>query len=537
MLRKLTLLAALLAMVWMFGCSSDGSSPIAGDPCENCDSIAVAWFVSLGDTLATLQDDDGDYHIDSFRAVDFSAIRDGFEEAIEGNASSGLAYLGLSLLELAEMNYDMDLWAAFDSLDTFLDFDDDPDSPSGPEDEDYFTPLRGRIMGNHFRILAESPVHLASQLRGVPGNLSVPFFQDLIVNSILPRVNAAIAHLADAEGVSDFDYTYEFMDDIVNIDEGELYFYGASLYALRAGLQILTAYNMDLYDEDGSYDWVETAGETQIYWEVIENGEITELHVDVLDPDAAIDALRVLRHQLTRSGSNFMTLRTTGDYSGQSMLAAAHDDLLTVLEKLDIMVTTIESENPGDQEHDVIRLSDLTDLNSDIQDCEDCPQFIQDWVTLHDVIDWAETFLNGAYTVNEVVDEQLVDLTVDMNAFFNSPVMDWKQKLPYHEWLEEEDYVEVDNVWGWDDPWNPLEPYELEHDGGTETFNGIDHIYWTRYSADVEGNPVTFFDAPSGGQPIDTDFVMPYFPDYTFGNVFPTMTRQRWESMWLEAQN
>jgi len=56
------------------------------------------------------------------------------------------------------------------------------------------------------------------------------------------------------------------------------------------------------------------------------------------------------------------------------------------------------------------------------------------------------------------------------------------------------------------------------------TVESVDVVVFNYYDTGID--PVVFLDGP-GGNEIDPDEVMPYFPDYTFNGIFPDMTRQK----------
>ena len=128
------------------------------------------------------------------------------------------------------------------------------------------------------------------------------------------------------------------------------------------------------------------------------------------------------------------------------------------------------------------------------------------------------------------------DITIDFGKFFTDPVQDWQPLLPYHRWLADEgDYLgySVDGP-SWQNH-DDSQPVVLTTATGDEVeLMGIDTIYEMTVYLNLEDSPVEYLDGPDGGgaQVIDPQTELPYLPDYTFDDLFPTMTRARWEPSW-----
>jgi hypothetical protein len=238
-------------------------------------------------------------------------------------------------------------------------------------------------------------------------------------------------------------------------------------------------------------------------------------------------AFQAIHYQMEDPGNHFLELRTEPN-SGETELGLAHDDLMAMLGKMEDAVSFIEAENDG-QDDDLIKLGFITDLNSEIDDIEDGPSFAQDWETIHDVIAWVEEVLSGPYTINEEIDEQPLEIKVNLSAWLTNPVQDWKDKLPYHQWRPEEEWMGSHDSWPWtEENWNETGEYTYwDWETGENYF--FENIGWIVHINEEFGmqQPIDFLNGPDGAI-IDIEETMPYLPDYTLGGLFPEMGRPDW---------
>jgi hypothetical protein len=504
----------LLATCFLFiGCSKDPTEPdnnLSPNPTA-ADSVATYWFEELTEEIEGIEDaDDEEEYI---RSLDFSPIRSGFEYAVELDISSGLAHLGLSLVGFFEINSDDELWAVIDSLQSMDLFDDNPVSPS------WGNPLSNGILGHQFKILAESPLFLMRQTSSVPSNITVPHLQEIIRDNIIPKLSTAITEIELAEADLDFNYETEIDGDIREFDLGEVYFFDSSLRALRAGLRIMIAYDMDLADMGGSYDWLEEENCTVDEWQ--DGNTLHVFHPSHVYNDSLVAANF---KNILEEGSDFMTLNNDTD----NQLELAYDDLSTLLIKLEETAQFIRTETDP-QGNDIIEFGYLTDLDDDINNCEGCPNFASGWTQIEQVIAWAEAVLTGPYDFSEEIDGTQIDITINISTLFNSPVEDLKTLLPLHQWADNSTWLDYDEFeiycYEWSHDGSPLHG---EHDIYYDIFH-VEHCWQNYYG---EFWPVDLVD--DNGYVIDGEETLPYFPDYTFGDLFPSMDRQQWSDIFYD---
>ncbi|MBN2170996.1 MAG: hypothetical protein JW819_06740 [Candidatus Krumholzibacteriota bacterium] len=514
--RSLIALALLLPLAAFLGCSEDTTG--AGGGVDNPDSAAAYWFQALGDTVQHMGEamDAGD--TDYLRDLDFSAIRAGFQEVIATESMHSLAHVGMGLVELLEVNYDPDIWDMIDSILASEGRDGGPAPLAHP--------LRGRLLGREWAILAEAPLTLADASRSLPGNVTIANMQAIIHGGILPKVSQAITHFDLAEIDPDFSHHYVVDGDTCEADRGELYFTGAALRALRGGLRMMIGYDMDLAGADGTYDWLD-ADEWEMTWEVldgpVETGDTLRYHSTYIEDEVRV--IRNLRHLLTDPGSTFLTLNTD-DWSGESMLSLARSDMLAMIGKLDLARTAILAE-ADEQDDDLIKIGMLEDLDAEVGGIVDGPAFAQAWEGLDDVIAWADSLFRHPMTFTDDMGTGPFTITVNLSVLFTDPVADWKTMLPLHEWNDEAEWVD-EYADPSEQPWNPEAEYWLMTPDGWEHFFGIGWVDGLEEETWMAGEPVTFLDNQGGS--INPDVVLPFMPDddYTFAGLFPGMTRGDW---------
>jgi hypothetical protein len=309
---------------------------------------------------------------------------------------------------------------------------------------------------------------------------------------------------------------------------------------------MLIAYDIDIADADG-YGWLlEAIPDDPYEWDDYGIHEATSggdtLVVLEYDEGAVADSVLTAHvRDLLTAGSSFLTLRS-GPYNGRQQLQQAGIDLGGTLVKLTDAVEFIRAEDDtaaGGQDDDVIPLGWLTDLDEGIAGMSDAANFTSNWESIEDVLAWLEELRTGPYRfqetiVHEVWDEDLedwvevpmdIDVTLDLSVMLTNPVGDWKTKLPYHSWLAPETWIVREAGEPWYTATDPDSPYIVSILDEPMVFTGIGVIEHIVVDADM-GQTMVMLDGSGGDAIGEGEF--PYFPDYTFGGLFPGMDRPGW---------
>jgi hypothetical protein len=538
--KRLFVAAVLVVVMAMFSQCSD--NPVdtggggGGGSGTKADSIALAWFQAMADTMKAM---DG-REMEEVRDADFSTIRNGFNEALGIESHNSIAHMGLSIMEVLEINYSSDVWEVIDSLAALGGSGGVPPPQPGPP--------RGGLLGREYSLLVEVPFAMyVKQAMDFPSNLTIGNIQNIITNTIIPALNRSINHLQTCEQNADTVITLVVEDEgimeTVIIDLGEIYVFDAAIHALRAAFRMATAYDVDLFGPDGTYDWIEDMvsidqggplPESCAYYERVPGVSHDTLYLywsDRSRGEAMVDSIMfsVLHYNL-EDRTNFLRLR-----EGGSVLEAAHQDMLNVISKLESSVYFIKYVREGETEHNVIKLSDLTGMESDLGDPYG-PNFAKNFSTIEDVLEWVEDFISGPMEFTEDIGSPPMSLTwtMDISSLLLSPVQDWNSLLPYHRWsIPAGPWIQYYEELRYMEDWDPVWTYwAYVYDAGWcdyREFIGITYIYQYGfgYGIDLEG-VLELLDGPNG-DPIDLMIEgFPYMPDYTLHGLFPEMTRQSW---------
>jgi hypothetical protein len=535
-MKKLaSLLILLVAMFALSQCSDDnGTAPAPNDESAGT-QIATETFNALGATL----DDISNMSSDELRNVSFAPLRNGFENALDKDADNPIGHLGLSIVELLELNYSPDIWGVIDSLGSWL---------YGPSAVASHAEARQKtLIGRQFSLIVEAP--LAVNVRAAtsyPPTLTFGHIQQVIEDVILPKLRRAMAHLDVTERHTDAKLRMRIESggvvEYIVIDLGEIYVFDASLHALAAGFGMAIARDMDLLGPDGTYNWL---NELTSLEEMTDPwcAQAYQLHsatpydsIDVFYQSnygsAHADSLfiRILYHNL-ENRSTFLALRDNGE-----ALQNAGDDLLGTLEKLENGVDFIRNIRENETEENVIKLTDLTDIDASLSG-PNVPNFAKNFTKIEDVVEFVRSLLTDVVPFSEELGPNHVTFQWQMNLGrqFTDPEPSLKSLLPYHEWnLPAGNWISVlDQLDRWDTGGSSYYLYVWNGTDCEEFYYpqiGVVNTHWQQFSLEWgQGEPLVLLDGP-GGNPIEPSVArMPYFPDYTFNGLFPDMaSRQRW---------
>ena len=500
-------------------------------PCLEADAMATRAIQALSEQLEEAVDSE---EFDTFESLDFSSVRDSMDAAMDLDPQSRAANLGSALLDVLEVNYDQTLW---DLIDGARELADDFDDAVGPP-----SPLLGihldkksPILGNQFLLLATAPLEIPRlSAAGLPTNATVGTAQHLIRSVVIPALDSALAHLAIAEvveGESGLVIYLRVDEDDVEIDLGDVLIFDASLLAARAGFKIATAYDMDLPGRDGSNDWLNEL-------DALDDGCETSWYFREADPDSSYAhewveesfwkseaqqeslLVNILQYNLDNNAS-FLRLEQGG-------LGTAMDDLRGAQEKLVEGVAVIRAEE-NDQTNDVVKILDLMDIDEEIEGENDKPAFAEGFTTIEDLLAWIDEVLNGTYHV-VWSEDPLVEFDIDLPGFMANPPQELSDLLPFYEVKDEGlAWIDVVDQYEWSYRVQVGEKYCLRDCNWEETADCRTdvgrEVYIDRYT---EFHGLDFLDARNGNIIDLEDEGFPYFADYSFGGLFPGMTRQDW---------
>jgi hypothetical protein len=515
----LMLALGLGASALLTGCGDDDGPVVVQDLPD-----AVALMQALADSLANIPDDPDE---DDIRPRRYTVIRNGFDAILAADPSNRIAHLGVGILEVLEINYDADLWAFLDDLIDYSDSTSGRSSSGG-----LFVRLGSPILRNQFTLLATAPRELMRRsMRAIPSSLTVARAQALIDSVVIPALTESITHLeqAEADGGPVFNLTVE--DESYEIDIGEIYAFHAATHAARAAFRLLTAYDLGLPGPDGTYGWIDTMNdiptcERDGEFELVSADSSRRISINYgQDPGSAAKdsvGVAIIQYNLEQR-PDFLRQRTGG-------LAGVLADMRRIRELLSLGVAAVKGES-DDQMNDVIKIVDLTDIDQDIANATDPPNFAENFTTIEDVLNWVNQILSGPYDVQEDGEFGPIEITVDLAGFLGNAPLDWNSLLPFHQFRPPASWVEADTTldvtFG--------SPYGVPHsvidcETGVETWRS-DVFETRRLDINYSVNPIEFLDGP-GGSVIDLDVVkIPYFDNYTLGGLFPGATRATWETI------
>ncbi len=490
------------------------------DPGENnlgeANTLAMQGFDQLNQKAKELEGTDlesAQSGEDVFPNSEYTTIKDIFEEAINLDPENPTAHLGLAILELFSINYDNNLWNLINDANG--------------------SAFNKRIMNNQFRFLGTAPEAILKQtgttLQQINDNLSIARVQNVVEGSVLPKLSNAINHLNYAVNLADSNVIVLDADgESVEIDPGEIYLFRASLYAVSAGFRFFTLYDVDLFDQDGGYGWIDSLwsedynyGYDSYNVQYVEQQKYLYLN-DNYESEQSIRsdsiAADVVKYNLL-SRSSFLTYRHVG------IGAQIKSDILNLIADLENSVTYIENET-DDQSDDIIKFSYIQMADSNIANSsDDTPDFAQNWNNIHDVIDW----LNGLFTETYTFTDNGTSFQVNLGRVFVPGLADLKDYIPYYQWKDPSEwrYNTLDYSWEMN---NNGYSYSFFLAGQEDmiTIENVDVVVFNYYDGGMD--PVVFLDGPNGTE-IDPDAVMPYFPDYTFNGIFPDMTRSKLQTL------
>lgn len=545
-MRRFLCVSLLILSAALWGCGDDDEGPVNQPPTpeEQAQAEATA-TAALGDLMDAMEEamPEGP-DPDALMDMDLEPFAGEADDAIDLDPDCVTAHFLLAVIEFIQMAQDEELQAWLEAVaDEFGDLGGDALRLSPlPQ----VRLLEGGLLGRSFTIMSRSPLALvpaelplASRGGDKADGPLIRELQTIVHGRLLPATASIVQHLGVVEAHPD--WRILIIDgaepDTTEFDVGEVYVLDACVRALRAGFSVATAYDIEIAP-DGDYSWLTdqlvyygytgydilegtAAGDTLI---IEDDGEVHAQRADAL-----VDGIA----DLLAPGSDFLTL-WTDPWSGATAMQTGYAELGQLLFKLEAAYDFIQAEE-DDQTDDIISQMLLAELDGAILEIGgELPEWIGTWETIPDVIAWVEEILDGPYTVPvELAGGETFDLVVNVSALFLTPVPDWKTKLPYFEFLpfaEWAQFVEHDESGLY--TYDPATEFYLQVAGEEITLTGVGFYRYVEEVWTIEA-PFALLDGPDG-EPIGDEF--PYFPDYTFGGLFPDMDRDGWLTLLADVR-
>lgn len=497
---KRTLFLVIIGLV-IWGCD-ETTDPIDVDD-QVANQFAQAGFTLLNQKLLDMEelDDIPETGDELFSQADYDQIKTQFELALAENPDNALANFGMGIIEIAKINYDQELW------DMISDFDAELGST--------------RILNKQFSFLFKSSFFTAKSLEKslTREAISIARVQDYIDKHVISRLQNSLDYLATAIALPDsVVIIIDTGEEILELDRAEIYAFRASVNAVIAGMKMITLYDLDMYDEDGGYDWLDQLdyndyNELESYDYNSDTGTLT-LNYLATPAEAEQQILEILHYNLTER-------EDFGEYRSGNSPVSIKNNMEACINDMDSMISYIEQET-DDQSNDVIKYDYIIEMNDDISNLDpDAPNFTANWENLHDVMNWMEELMDSEVTFNEDLngDGQDTEIVCDLSKMFDPGLTDLKEYLPYHNWFPHSEWLQEDT---WTDSYYYGGTYYIYFQGETimiENVGGVTEV-WT----DQWIEPAEMLD--DMGEPIDMDYETVYLPDYTLNGIFPNMTRE-----------
>lgn len=517
--RPLLVCIAVIAGLFLFSCFDSNTEPETPTvDVGAANNLAREGMTILNQTIINLANSDTEINNsqDLMQQATFDNIKSKFNASLAIDSNNPMANLGMAILSMVEINYDEELWNMM-------------------EDAGLFEGGRKRILNNQFQFLAKTPMNLANQMSKAKDNsMSIMRVQNFIRNSVLPKMDNTITRLDKAVLMADSTFLLIEVDDeeIVEIDCGEIYAFRAVSHAVKAAFNLMVAYDMNMTDPDGGYDWVDEINNIDVpdY-----PGSGTAYNYEVIGDQLYLDYYyddyqrrhhnslqweiqgKIAKYNMDNS-STFMKLTPTGlaslNAAKASILSAAADV------KNGINYILAETDTGEGQNNDVIKIENIISMNDNLPPTgDDVPLFAQNWNSVNDIADWlTNEVMAGTYSLT--VNNQ--NFQVNLSAYFNGAIPDIEAVLPYFHWQSTSsdwvyDYIDSEYSFNTNNGY-----YSFWYNGQYLNLTNINTVHKRHH--DIKFDP-GYLTTPDGVEINEDDY--PYFPDYTFGGIFPGMTRQK----------
>ncbi|MCK4413188.1 MAG: hypothetical protein KAY32_06565 [Candidatus Eisenbacteria sp.] len=344
--------------------------------------VAEANEVLEGVLFEMINGDDPDNPDD----IDFSEAERLYREALQLDPAHEDANFGLAVTNLLVLSMDEEVNAAFDEWEAYLDShipfetDDTPATALG-------VPL-GLRQGREAMLLPFDIVPLSvlahASFANQEADPQISRIQDILEDRVIPRLAESRGYLQTVATHLNYVFTVtpemqgDEEADPVEIDRTDILALRAACSLLSAACRVAVSYELGM---------------------------------------AAYDSVNML--QSLQPGSGWMARRP----NGLTMMQAARTEMLAAVDDLDASITSLLSEmDSGDpQDDDVIKIGPDDLSRADVD-------------SLQQNLPNVRALLDGGYRRTENWDDDSstpeVSLLIDLGAFFQDPVSDWKALLP-----------------------------------------------------------------------------------------------------------
>jgi len=511
---------------------------------------------------------------DAVYAIDFAGISAGFTRAIKGSPYDVKANVGFVMAKLLSLNGNAGVKKMVDSLEVYFDsLDAYGSTPAEPASADTFAiPKRasgllssaydkGGILslGKAMTVMSPEMVMASSQPPKFPRFITMSYIQNIITRDVMPALDSAIEAEMRLESLASPSLLITIDNETREVDLTDILTIEAGMRLTRAWMGMLTAYDEDLFTSatDQTYSWIDNmfdeSDNTGRYIYRLSGDTLWQVYV-TKNNTTAITA-DVYRANLNRTG--FMKIKRQNH-------AKAWADLQAVPAKMKAAITALRNE-ADNQDDDLIPLSVLTDADNQMRDL---PRQITDagfpdsiaakFQTPESFMNYLTTLLGGPYRLHDSIGGANIDITMNISAWFTDPVQDLTTLWPKYRVTSTAEQWQAsysDYVYNSYSPGNGttyffissgdsiaipasmIDSMDTSYGGGMVWLK--DSIYWEiERDSTISAMPVLLVDDQGADlttqrmqQLIEDKQFFPYFTDYTFHNVFPGMTRQKWLDM------
>ncbi|PKN78400.1 MAG: hypothetical protein CVU48_08450 [Candidatus Cloacimonetes bacterium HGW-Cloacimonetes-1] len=512
MKHKYAAMAVCFLFVLGFALTSCFESSTEPDPNDmgGANTLARQAMVQLNQVVIDMSETSTEINTadDLMAQATFNQIEAKFNQALALDTDNPMANLGIAMLEIVRINYDDELWSMIDDADSM---------GTGSK----------RIINNQYQFLAQAPLRVMNHYRfGKDNSFSIMRVQNYIKASVLPRLDNSISRLNHAVAMADSNsIMIDTGEEYMEVDCGEIYAFRASVRVLSAAFNLMVAYDFDMIDSNNSYNWmldminisITPVNTQDPYNYSVNNGVLT---LDYWNPwDYEYEAEEAYRSQVIAKTVKYNLDHNPnfGKLTDPGRLTAARNAILGATADVRLGVDYIMNETDS-QANDVIKIENIISMNNNIPPTDsDAPNFTATWQSIEDITNWLDTVISSSYAM----DENGVQFTVNLGAFFGGAVTDIEEVLPYFHWNDPAQSWVQSHV-QWQNEYY-TSTYGFFYNGNYVYIDNITKVISRRNGLEMNMG----YNTDSVGNMIG-DSEMPFLPDYTFKGILPGMTRAKY---------